>query len=95
MQENKRSGKGKDAVGTVVSDRMNKTIVVRVGRLTVHPVFKKRIRKFSQFKAHDEKNSAKIGDMVKIRKTRPISKGKRWYLVEIVKKGAEDRSEAL
>lgn len=76
----------KEMVGTVVSDRMAKTIVVRVRRVTVHPVFKKAIRRFNKFKAHDEKNSAKIDDVVKIRETRPLSKDKRWRLVEIIKK---------
>lgn len=73
-------------VGKVVSDRMDKTIVVRVGRLMVHPVFKKRIRKFNKFRAHDEKNSAKNGDTVKIREARPYSKNKRWKLIEIIEK---------
>ena len=69
----------------VVSDRMNKTIVVKVSHLMEHPLFKKRIKRFNKFKVHDEKNAAKTGDTVKIRHARPISKDKRWVLVEILK----------
>ncbi|MBN1353680.1 MAG: 30S ribosomal protein S17 [Candidatus Omnitrophica bacterium] len=72
--------------GKVVSDKMNKTIVVRVGRTTLHPVFGKTVRRFNKFKAHDAKNAAKTGDTVKIMETRPLSKDKRWRLVEILKK---------
>jgi small subunit ribosomal protein S17 len=73
-------------IGTVLSNRMKKTIVVEVGRTAVHAVFKKTVRRFSRFKAHDEKNEAKIGDVVKIRETKPLSKDKRWRLVGIVEK---------
>ena len=72
-------------IGTVVSDKMKKTIVVRVERLTHHPLYKKTIKKHQKFKAHDENNSAKIGDRVKIIETRPLSKDKRWRLFEIIK----------
>ena len=72
--------------GEVVSDKMDKTIVVKIGRMTVHPIFKKRIRRFKKFKVHDEKNIAKIGDIVKIRATSPISKDKHWKLSEIITK---------
>lgn len=86
----KKSKKGrvkrKEVVGTVVSDKMSKTIVVEVGRLAVHPVFKKTIRQFSKIKVHDEKNSAKIGDVVKVRQARPVSKDKRWRLIGIIEK---------
>ena len=73
-------------VGVVVSDRMDKTIVVRASRLSVHPLFKKRIKKFNKFKAHDEKNQAKVGDTVRIREARPVSKEKCWRLIEILNK---------
>ena len=76
--------------GTVVSDKMNKTIIVRIGRLTTHVTFGKKIRQFNKIKAHDEKNSAKIGDLVEIKQVRPISKDKRWNMVEVLKK-AENR----
>ena len=78
--------KRKERVGVVVSDKMDKTITVRVDWVTHHPVYRKIMRKATKFKAHDEKNSAKMGDTVKIQETRPLSKTKRWRLVEIVKK---------
>ena len=73
-------------IGTVVSDKMDKTIIVGVSRTTVHPIFGKIMKRLSKFTAHDEKNSAKKGDMVKIRESRPLSKNKRWGLVEIIEK---------
>ena len=75
--------------GVVVSDKMNKTIVVRVERLTRHPLYKKTIRRYKKFKAHDENKSAKSGDLVKIIETRPLSKEKRWRLLEVLKKGSQ------
>ncbi len=78
-------GKRKEQTGVVISDKMQKTIIVRVGRLASHPRYSKIIRKFSKFKAHDEKNEAKIGDRVLITETRPISKDKHWRLVKIIK----------
>ncbi|MBI2849122.1 MAG: 30S ribosomal protein S17 [Chloroflexi bacterium] len=74
-------------VGRVVSDKMGKTVVVMVEYLVRHPLYKRVIRKRSKFKAHDEKNSCTIGDVVKIVETRPLSKEKRWRVLEIVKKG--------
>ena len=82
----KRLGKRKVRVGIVLSDKMDKTIVVRVGRVVVHPVFKKAVRKFNKFKAHDEKNLARNGDTVRIKEMRPLSREKRWGLVEVLKK---------
>ena len=78
--------KRKMRIGTVVSDKMDKTITVRVDRVLHHPVYNKLMRMATKFKVHDEKDSAKIGDTVRIEETRPISKTKRWRLVEIVKK---------
>jgi small subunit ribosomal protein S17 len=77
--------KGKTRVGTVVSDKMDKTIVVEVERRVPHAKFKKIVRKTSTFYAHDEKGEASIGDKVLIEETRPLSKLKRWRLVEIQK----------
>lgn len=74
----------KEQVGKVVSDKMDKTIVVAVETYKKHPLYAKRIRYTKKFKAHDENNSAKIGDLVRIMETRPLSKDKRWRLVEIV-----------
>ena len=76
----------REKIGAVTSDKMQKTIVVVVSRLTRHPVFNKNIKKFSKFKVHDEKNEAKTGDTVRIRETKPISRDKRWKLVEVLTK---------
>jgi small subunit ribosomal protein S17 len=75
----------KTRVGTVVSDKMNKTIVVEVERRVPHAKFKKIVRKTSKFYAHDESSQAKEGDKVLISETRPLSKLKRWNLVEVLK----------
>ncbi|MBU0573307.1 MAG: 30S ribosomal protein S17 [Candidatus Margulisbacteria bacterium] len=80
-------GRRKEKTGVVVSDRMNKTIVVEVKRNHRHPVFNKVVKSTNRFKAHDEKNEAKIGDTVLIAESRPISKDKRWRLVKIVGHG--------
>ena len=82
-------GHRKERVGDVVSDRMNKTIVVRVKRRFQHPRFKKVVTAYSKFYAHDEKNEAKVGDRVRIQETRPLSKTKSWRLVEIVERNQE------
>jgi small subunit ribosomal protein S17 len=73
--------------GVVVSDRNDKTIVVKVERRLRHPVLKKTVRLSKKYHAHDEKNEAKIGDVVRIEETRPISKQKRWAFVEKVMAG--------
>ncbi len=75
--------------GEVVSDKMNKTIVVAVTRLTQHPRYKKTIKKVARFKAHDEENKCKKGDKVSIIEARPLSKDKRWKVIDIVKRGNE------
>ncbi|MGE7828620.1 30S ribosomal protein S17 [Paenibacillus sp. NPDC093718] len=73
-------------IGKVVSDKMDKTIVVAVETYKKHDLYHKRIRYTKKFKAHDENNQAQIGDTVKIMETRPLSKDKRWRLVEVVEK---------
>ena len=78
----------KSVVGRVVSDKMNKTIVVQVERIVRDPRFGKFLKKYSKCYAHDEKREAKEGDRVEIAETRPLSKSKRWRLVSIVEKGA-------
>ncbi len=78
-------GQKKELVGIVVSDKMEKTIVVKVERLTKHPLYGKTIKRHSKFKVHDPDNKAKMGDKVKIVQMRPLSKEKRWRLVEIIK----------
>ena len=78
--------KRKTRIGIVTSDKMDKTITVQVGRVKHHPVYNKLIRTATKFKAHDEKEAAKVGDTVRIEETRPLSKTKRWRLVEVIKK---------
>lgn len=73
-------------IGTVVSNKMQKTIVVAVEDRIRHPLYGKIVRRTKKFKAHDENNQCNIGDVVKIMETRPLSKEKRWRLVEIIKK---------
>lgn len=72
--------------GKVTSDQMDKTIVVEVNRIKVHPLYKKRYRVSRKYKVHDEKNEAKVGDKVNFEECRPLSKDKKWRLVEIIKK---------
>lgn len=79
-------GRRKAKVGRVVSDKMEKTIVVTVEDFVRHPLYGKPVKRTQKFKAHDEQNVCKIGDRVKIMETRPLSKDKRWRLVEIVEK---------
>jgi len=78
----------KTRIGLVVSDRMMRTIVVRVTRLVRHPLYPRVVRRSTKFKVHDESSSAKVGDWVKIMETRPLSKDKRWRLVEILRRGS-------
>lgn len=79
-------GKTMEVVGEVVSDKMHKTIAVQIYRLKRHEKYGKFMRRSSVFKAHDEKNEAKVGDIVRIVHTRPLSKTKRWKLAEVVQK---------
>ncbi len=79
-------GMRKTRVGRVVSDKMQKTIVVAIERRMAHPVYGKMMTRSKNIKAHDEENTAKAGDLVRIAETRPLSKDKRWRLVEIVER---------
>lgn len=79
-------GRAKERVGLVTSDRMDKTVTVSVTRLVEHRLYKKGSKSTKTFKAHDEKNECKIGDLVRIRETRPLSRTKRWRVVEIVER---------
>jgi small subunit ribosomal protein S17 len=76
----------KTRVGTVVSDKMEKTVVVAVESLVSHPLYGRRIKQTKKLKAHDENNDAKTGDKVRVMETRPLSKDKRWRVVEILEK---------
>ena len=79
-------GSRKVRVGFVTSDKMDKTIVVTVEEFIRHPLYGKRVKRSKKFKAHDEENTCGIGDKVRIMETRPLSRDKRWRLVEIVEK---------
>src|SRR5215467_10809483 len=81
-------GNRKERVGEVISNKMAKTITVRVERRFAHPRFKKVVTGYKKFYAHDEKGEAKVGDRVRIEETRPLSKTKRWRLVEVVEKSS-------
>jgi len=76
----------KTMIGTVVSDKMDKTVVVAVETSVAHPIYNKTVKRTYKLKAHDEANECKTGDKVKVMETRPLSKDKRWRLVEIIEK---------
>ena len=80
--------KRKERVGEVISNKMAKTIIVRVERRFPHPKFKKVVTGYKKLYAHDEKSEAKVGDRVRLEETRPLSKTKRWRLVEVVERGS-------
>jgi small subunit ribosomal protein S17 len=73
-------------LGKVVSDRMDKTVVVSIERLVKHPTYGRYVRKRSKFKVHDEKNECRVGDVIRFMETRPLSKDKRWRFVEFVER---------
>jgi len=79
-------GKQKEFIGTVTSDKMQKTVVVQIMQQRKHPKYGRLIKKYASFKAHDEKNTAKTGDTVRIQETRPLSKDKHFRILEIIKK---------
>ena len=82
------SKKRKAHIGQVISDKMDKTVVLAVTRRIAHSRYGKTIKRTTKFKAHDEKNECKVGDMVRVIETRPISKDKRWKVLEIVEKAS-------
>ncbi|HEX7050723.1 MAG TPA: 30S ribosomal protein S17 [Longimicrobiales bacterium] len=85
MGENARNSR-KVRIGTVVSDRMDKTVVVAVARRMAHPLYGKQVVRTKKYHAHDEENAARQGDIVRIMETRPLSKLKRWRVVEVVER---------
>lgn len=85
MAEQKR-GLRKVRVGTVVSDKMDKTVVVAVEELVLHPLYGRTMRRTKRLKAHDEENICRVGDRVRLMETRPLSKEKRWRVVEVVRR---------
>jgi small subunit ribosomal protein S17 len=88
MKPMEERGKRKTLMGVVSSDKMEKTVVVMVNRLVLHPVYKKYIRKRTKVKAHDEKSQCHVGDKVLLIETRPLSKEKRWRIKEILERAA-------
>ncbi len=86
MQETITRGNRKTRVGTVVSDKMDKTVVVAIRNRVKHPMYGKILTRTKRLKAHDENNECRIGDVVRLMETRPLSKDKRWRLVEIIEK---------
>ena len=85
----RRRGIRKREVGVVVGDKMDKTITIQVERKIQHPIYKKYIKRYTTYKAHDEQNACKVGDKVEIVETRPLSKTKRWSVKQIVEKAPE------
>jgi small subunit ribosomal protein S17 len=81
-------GKRKTLVGVVTSDKMEKTVIVMVNRLVLHPVYKKYVRKRKKIKAHDEQNQCHMGDKVLLIETRPLSREKRWRVKEVLERAA-------
>ena len=86
MQEQSNEGHRKERVGVVVSDKMDKTVVVAIDSFRRHRIYKKVLRRTARYKAHDEENEASVGDLVRIRESRPLSRLKRWRVVEIVQR---------
>jgi len=84
----KERGLRKKRVGTVISDKMDKTVTVVVERLVSHPIYKKYVRRKAKYTAHDERNECRVGDQVRIVETRPLSKMKRWRVKDIVRRAA-------
>lgn len=83
---NTERGNRKVRIGFVVSDKMDKTVVFEVERKTKHPLYKRVIKRTKRFKAHDENNECRVGDKIKVMETRPMSKDKRWRVVEIIER---------
>jgi small subunit ribosomal protein S17 len=88
-------GKRRTKVGRVVSDKMDKTVVVSVERLQRHPIYKRVIRRSTKFKAHDEENAARVGDTVRIEESRPLSRDKRWRVIEVIGHGTAETATGL
>jgi small subunit ribosomal protein S17 len=83
------AGRRKTLIGEVVSTKMAKTIVIEVNRQKAHPFYKRVVKRSKKFYAHDEKGTAKLGDVVKIEETRPLSKLKRWQLKDVIRRAAQ------
>ena len=89
MSEEKKIRQRKSLSGVVVSDKMDKTIVVQIEQMVMHPIYKKYVRRRLKYKAHDETNTARTGDMVLIEECRPLSRDKRWRLRDVTERAPE------
>ena len=94
-EETKKESHRNEKVGNVVSTKMQKTIVVQVEMRKTHPKYKRVIKLSKKFYAHDEENTARVGDVVRIRKTRPLSKLKRWKLEEVIRRSSLPQAEEI
>ncbi len=83
---NRTRGRRKQFEGVVISDKMDKTVVVRIDHRVLHPIYKKYVKRSVRYKAHDAQNQCRIGDRVRIEETRPLSKEKRWKVVEVLER---------
>ncbi len=81
----------KERLGTIVSDKMDKTVVVEVINRFPHPIYKKTVSRTTRYKVHDENNNGKVGDRVRITETRPLSATKRWTIAEVFKSGSQEK----
>lgn len=93
MSETKTESSGREVVGRVISNKMQKTIAVMVERQIIHPMYGKRLRRSTVLKAHDEKSECREGDLVSIRECRPISSSKHWKLIQVLEKAPAPVSE--
>jgi small subunit ribosomal protein S17 len=87
--EVKRRGQRQEKIGVVTSNKMQKSVVVTVNRQIIHPLYKRVVRRSSKFLAHDEKGECRVGDRVRIQETRPLSRRKRWRVVEVISRAAQ------
>jgi small subunit ribosomal protein S17 len=86
QQASETRGRRKVRMGRVVSDKMDKTVVVELERRFSHPIYRRTVRRTSRIKVHDERNECRVGDVIRVMETRPLSKEKRWRLLEVVRK---------
>jgi small subunit ribosomal protein S17 len=88
-QHDADAARRQEKIGLVTSNKMQKTIVVTVDRRIIHPLYKRVVRRSSKFLVHDEKNDCRVGDWVRIQETRPLSRRKRWRVIEVISKAAQ------
>jgi small subunit ribosomal protein S17 len=89
VRNDAQAARRQEKIGLVTSNKMQKTIVVTVDRRIIHPLYKRVVRRSSKFVVHDEKNDCRVGDWVRIQETRPLSRRKRWRVIEVISKAAQ------